>query len=151
MALLCLLHEIVPQAAAIGLLVDPNNTNSEIESATVQAAGSGLGVQSISWKQPTTRRSTRHSPSWPRTKPALHQCGSYVGRILKGESAAELPVVQPTKIRASSQSEGREDTRLTRATDAPCRRGRRDRIAGMSARGASLPSMMSARMPDIGG
>src|SRR5438132_1298488 len=32
-----LLRELVPNAAAVGLLVNPNNTNSEIESADVQA------------------------------------------------------------------------------------------------------------------
>src|SRR5262249_27408793 len=39
-----LLRELVPHVTTVGLLVNPNNTNSEIESAEVQAIGGGLGL-----------------------------------------------------------------------------------------------------------
>jgi putative tryptophan/tyrosine transport system substrate-binding protein len=40
-----LLHELVPSAAIIGLLVNPTNPNTEILSRDVTAAGGSLGVQ----------------------------------------------------------------------------------------------------------
>jgi putative ABC transport system substrate-binding protein len=39
-----LLHELVPNAAAIGLLVNPKNPASQSETADVQTAASGLGL-----------------------------------------------------------------------------------------------------------
>jgi putative ABC transport system substrate-binding protein len=143
-----LLHELVPQAA-IGLLVNPNNTNSELESAAVQAAGSGLDVKVYLLEATNDAQvdkafadlvaakagallvnadplfvflrarlltlAARHAmPAMYYSRAfaqdgglisyganvaaAMHQCGSYVGRVLKGENPAELPVVQPTKF-----------------------------------------------------
>src|SRR5215470_8095412 len=40
-----LLRELVPKAATIGLLVNPNNTNSEPDAADVQAAARTIGLQ----------------------------------------------------------------------------------------------------------
>jgi putative tryptophan/tyrosine transport system substrate-binding protein len=40
-----LLRELVPSAAAIGFLVNPNNPNTDSETADVQAAARALGQQ----------------------------------------------------------------------------------------------------------
>jgi len=40
-----LLRELVPQATAVGLLVNPKNTNSEIESADLQTGGRSMGLR----------------------------------------------------------------------------------------------------------
>jgi putative tryptophan/tyrosine transport system substrate-binding protein len=144
-----LLRELVPKAATVGLLVNPNNPNSERESADVQAGARTIGLQihilGASNSEEVDRAfaklielkagallvnsdplfifrrnhlitlAARHAlPTIYYARQfvvdgglisygaditvAVRQCGSYVGRILKGERPAELPVVQPTKF-----------------------------------------------------
>src|SRR5262245_18496378 len=40
-----MLRDLLPKVASVGLLVNPNNTNSEPESVDVQAAGRSIGVE----------------------------------------------------------------------------------------------------------
>ena len=144
-----MLHELVPRAATVGLLVNPNNTNSEPESADIQAGARSIGLQiqileasnnaevdqafatltelkagallvnsdplffflrdhlvtlAARHTMPTSYFSREFSEGGglisygASIAGALRQCGSYVGRILKGENPADLPVEQPTKL-----------------------------------------------------
>jgi putative ABC transport system substrate-binding protein len=144
-----MLHELVPKAATVGLLVNPNNPNSEPELADVQAGARTIGLQihvleagssdeidrafatlielkagalSVSsdplffaQRNQFTTLATRYAMptiyyarEFPETgglisygasiAGGIRQCGNYVGRILKGENPADLPVMQPTKF-----------------------------------------------------
>src|SRR5262249_27752732 len=144
-----MLHEFVPKAAIIGLLVNPNNTNSEPETADVQAGARAIGLQIRILEASNSAEVDRAFATLTELKagallvnvdplffllrdqivtlaarnalPTVHyarefpengglisygasiaggirQCGSYVGRILKGENPADLPVAQPTKF-----------------------------------------------------
>jgi ABC-type uncharacterized transport system substrate-binding protein len=144
-----MLHELVPKAATVGLLVNPNNTNSEAESADVQAGARTIGLQIHILEASNNAEVDRAFATLTELKagallvnadplffflrnqivtlaarhamPTVHyarefpengglisygasiagsirQCGSYVGRILKGENPADLPVMQPTKF-----------------------------------------------------
>jgi putative ABC transport system substrate-binding protein len=50
-----LLHELVPSAARVGLLVNPNNTNAETMTMEVKAAASAIGIE-IDVVRATARR-----------------------------------------------------------------------------------------------
>jgi putative ABC transport system substrate-binding protein len=145
-----LIHDAVPTATKIALLVNPNNsftsqndavsaqaaarrlrleiivlsggTESEIETAFVTAAQQRIAAVQVSTDAFLGSRSKqiatlalRHSlPTIYSTREAVmagqlmsygsnqvdeyRQAGTYVGRILKGERPADLPVVQPTKF-----------------------------------------------------
>ena len=145
-----LLHEFLPNATRIGLLVNPNNpglaqnniqqseaamrrlglemvvykagSESAIESALAVAVEQHVDALSVGSDAYLTTRSRqiaafalRHAlptvgdareavaagllMSYGSNQPdGFRQAGFYVGRILKGEKPADLPVVQPTKF-----------------------------------------------------
>jgi putative tryptophan/tyrosine transport system substrate-binding protein len=141
-----LLRELVPTATIIGVLVNPNAPNTELESREIQAAARAIGQQ-IRILSATTEREidaafasvTQHGVgalvigadaffdsrrdlavalaaqyevptiysfaapggliSYGASIPdGYRQAGIYVGRILKGEKPADLPILQPTKF-----------------------------------------------------
>ena len=144
-----LLHELLPGATRIALLVNPNNpgvtqdniqqsqaalrrlglemvvvkagSESEIESAVVAAAqqADALSIAADAYLNSRSRQiasfALRHAlPTMcdsretvaaallmsygPSQAEIFRQVGGYVGRILKGEKSADLPVMQPTKF-----------------------------------------------------
>jgi ABC-type uncharacterized transport system substrate-binding protein len=144
-----LLHEIVPTAPIIALLVNPTNPNDETLSRALQVAARTLGLQLhvlhastqhdldtvfatlaqlragglvigadaffINQSEHLAALTLRHTlPTITQNRQftaagglmsygrnitdAYHQIGIYTGRILKGEKAADLPVMQPTKF-----------------------------------------------------
>jgi putative ABC transport system substrate-binding protein len=144
-----LLHEIVPQAAVIAFLMNPNNPNSDIEMRAAQTAAGSLGKQFVVFSASSeseldvafasiaqsrigallgasdpflfSRRDRLASLAARHGVPAVYyladfvragslmaygnsltdlyrMIGVYVGRILKGEKPADLPVIQSSKF-----------------------------------------------------
>ena len=54
-----LLRELAPKARKIGMLINPNDPDSELETVDVRAAVQAMGEQI--WRQPIVKRSTRFS------------------------------------------------------------------------------------------
>jgi putative tryptophan/tyrosine transport system substrate-binding protein len=144
-----LLHELVPAATKVGLLVNPEFANAEQDATAALKAGDTLGIKvivervtaesefeavfihfvregvgalqvignlffrshrdrlaalAIRERLPMIGPSRDYAVAGdimsygPDTRDVVRQAGKYVGRILKGEKPADLPVLQPTKF-----------------------------------------------------
>jgi putative ABC transport system substrate-binding protein len=144
-----LLRELVPKATTVGLLVNPNNTNSELETADIQTGARTIGLNTHTLEASDSDEVARAFAKLTELKAgallvygdpiffvlrnqivllaaqsavptiynarefvqdgglisygasftvAFRQYGNYVGRILKGEKPADIPVLQPTKF-----------------------------------------------------
>ena len=66
-----LLHDLVPQAAVVAFLMNPNNPNSNIETETAQTAANALGGQIVALVPVAKASLTLHLQAWCRSELAL--------------------------------------------------------------------------------
>ena len=103
------LHELAPKASTIAVIINPNYPGAKTQSQQVQ------DPVLIGYREQITALAARHAiPAvysqrdyvvaggfvsyGPDFADGYRQAGVYVGKILKGEKPADLPVVEPTKF-----------------------------------------------------
>ena len=102
-----LLHELVPDATRVAMLLNPSNANAELERHETETAARALGLEFFAVRASTESEIEAAfagivqlgATAGADRLDAGRQWGTYVGRILKGEKPADMPVVLPTKFK----------------------------------------------------
>jgi putative tryptophan/tyrosine transport system substrate-binding protein len=104
-----LLHDLLPQVTVVGALLNPNSPTAERQAKDLQTAAHTLGLEQIitltkRYAMPTIYELRQFVDAGglmsygTNINDAYRAAGDYVGRILKGEKPADLPVVQEAKF-----------------------------------------------------
>ena len=149
-----LIQQMREPARSLGLSLDvlEASTEGELDTAFASTVQRGVGALLVAqepsynrWHEHIVALAARHKmPSMYASRiyavagglmtydasvpDSMRQVGVYVGRILKGEKPADLPVQAPTKVRVSHKSQDRQGARPRSAADASRPRRRGDRM-----------------------